>query len=72
MIGSDCPEINLIKLDFCMASPHNRQAMQKTLHSESIRAALASRGWDQKKLAEAEELKKQLETRTGQKAAASE
>ncbi|MBS0598309.1 MAG: helix-turn-helix domain-containing protein [Proteobacteria bacterium] len=27
--------------------------MQKTLHSESIRAALASKGWDQKKLAEA-------------------
>ncbi len=27
--------------------------MQKVLHSESIRAALASKGWDQKKLAEA-------------------
>jgi transcriptional regulator with XRE-family HTH domain len=28
-------------------------AMQKVLHSESIRAALAAKGWDQKKLAEA-------------------
>lgn len=43
----------MIKLDFCIASHYNHKAMQKTLHSDSIRAALASKGWDQKKLAEA-------------------
>lgn len=43
----------MIKLDSLVANHHNRQTMQKILDSESIRAALASKGWDQKKLAEA-------------------
>ncbi len=44
---------HLIKLDFSTATRHNWWAMQKVLHSESIRAVLAGKGWDQKKLAEA-------------------
>lgn len=43
--------LNLIKLDFQDVFPHNPPPMHKVIHSESIKAALAARGWSQEQLA---------------------
>ena len=43
---------SLIKLDLRVGARHNRAAMQRVIHTESVRAALAAKGWDQKQLAQ--------------------
>ena len=42
----------LIKLDLRLFAPHNYALMQKTIHATFLKAALAEKGWDQRKLAE--------------------
>lgn len=47
------PGFHLMKLDFLGEHPHTRPTMQKVLNSESVRQALADKGWSQKELAQA-------------------